>query len=88
MFKWSQILPRPFEHHLNTTFIQYLGHTFWEGPKPFKHHFLDIAIYLGGRWGIAVYRNRETALQSLQSLGVPTQARKPQPHSAESAGQS
>ena len=33
-------------------------------------------INLGGPWGVAVDRDSETALQSLQSLGVPTQARK------------
>ena len=36
VFKWSQILPRPFKHHLNTTFILLFEHTFWEGPKRLK----------------------------------------------------
>ena len=33
MFSWSHILPRPFKHNLNTTCIQYVGHTIWEVPK-------------------------------------------------------
>ena len=42
VFKWSQILPRPFLDHLNTIFIPSLGHTLWESPKPLFDIFLDI----------------------------------------------
>ena len=50
MFVLSQILPRPFKHNLNTTFIPYIGHTIWEALKPFKYQFLDVAYFesLGG----------------------------------------
>ena len=35
VFKWSQIVARPFWDHLNTICLPFFDHAIWEGPKPF-----------------------------------------------------